>query len=480
MNLICFTLNLGKRTPCFPRKNLNPFHNIYNDVDYLQRFSYISNQKIKSNTIIKSIFSGSTNEENPEVLLSENFRSWLLSKNVFIYNKSTWGRPPHPCVISNETTDEGEPSGRGLLAYKNIQQNEKVIEIPENLIIQNDFKNKSFSNQIELDDYDALAIFLIQQRAAGEKSPWKPYLDVLPKETDLGLVFRWELNDVFFLKGSKIIRATLFLKEKIVNQFERVQNTVFEKNPLFFPPSLFNLQSWEWALSVLFSRAIFLQKIQKLSLVPYADLLNHNPFSTSYIDAKEIPFSDAYEIAMYTDKPYSKFDQVFATYGPKTNLELLVLYGFISERNPFDSVELRVGISENDPLFGEKKNFLEDGGKTPKMTFPIFYYQYPKELYEFLRFCIVNPIDLNESDLSSLDFEEEEDLSTERIIRKIIIFSCEKNIKDYTKISQEEKIFSLLDTKISISKNQKIAIRQRKCEKKILQRLVLNLQKSII
>jgi len=429
---------------------------------------------------ILSIFTNNPLEENPEILLSENFRSWLLSKNVFIYNKSTWGRPPHPCVISNETTDEGEPSGRGLLSYKNIPQNEKVIEIPQELIIQNDFHTKSFSNGVRLDDYDALAIFLIQQRASGDKSPWKPYLDVLPKEGDLGLVFRWEAGDVLFLKGSKITRATLFLKEKIKNQFERVQQTVFEKDPVFFPPSVFNIQSWEWALSVLFSRAIFLQKIQKLSLVPYADFLNHNPFSTSYIDAKEIPFSDSYEVAMYTDKSYSKFDQVFATYGPKTNLELLSLYGFISERNPFDSVELRVAVSKNDPLFEQKKIFLEDNSKTSEITFPIFYYQYPRELYEFLRFCLVNTKDLKENDLWSMDFEEEEDLSIERIVRKIIIFSCEKNLKNYTKISQEEKIVGLLDTKITISKNQKTAIRQRKCEKKILKRLLLNLQKSII
>mmetsp|Transcript_14034 Transcript_14034/g.27893 ORF Transcript_14034/g.27893 Transcript_14034/m.27893 type:complete len:184 (+) Transcript_14034:926-1477(+) len=182
---------------------------------------------------------------------------------------------------------------------------------------------------------------------------------------------------------------------------------------------------------------------------------------------------------MYTDKPYNKFDQVFATYGPKTNLELLVLYGFISERNPFDSVELRIGISEKDPLLKKKESFIKDCGKTKKMTFPLFYYQYPKELYEFLRFCIVNTKDLTNSDLSFFNFVEEGSISIEKVIRKIIIFSCQKNLKSYTKISQEEKIFSLLDTKISISTNQKNAIRQRRCEKKILQRLIQNLQKNL-
>ena len=72
---------------------------------------------------------------------SQRFLSWLSENNVYVSNKSTWGRPPHPGLISNNTVDEGESSGRGLIAFKNIQQNEKVIEIPENIIIteKNDF-----------------------------------------------------------------------------------------------------------------------------------------------------------------------------------------------------------------------------------------------------------------------------------------------------------------------------------------------------
>lgn len=35
--------------------------------------------------------------------------------------------------------------------------------------------------------------------------------------------------------------------------------------------------------------------------------------------------------------------QVYISYGPKSNADLLLLYGFCLDRNPFNSVEIKVG-----------------------------------------------------------------------------------------------------------------------------------------
>lgn len=42
--------------------------------------------------------------------------------------------------------------------------------------------------------------------------------------------------------------------------------------------------------------------------------------------------------------------QVLITYGQKSNAELLLLYGFVVDRNRFDQVELRVALSDDDPM----------------------------------------------------------------------------------------------------------------------------------
>ena len=134
--------------------------------------------------------------ENKQNNNSKEYISWLSENGVYVSSQSTWGRPPHPCVISNETVDEGESSGRGLIAFKNIQQNEKILEIPESIIMT---ETSDFDYDLEdnlLNEYDRIAIFLIKERAKGAKSFWYSYLNTLPKENDLKLVFRWKLSDI--------------------------------------------------------------------------------------------------------------------------------------------------------------------------------------------------------------------------------------------------------------------------------------------
>jgi len=55
---------------------------------------------------------------------------------------------------------------------------------------------------------------------------------------------------------------------------------------------------------------------EELALVPYADLMNHNPYSNTYIDAQRsgMPLiSRKEEVAVYADRPYKKFEQVSAS-----------------------------------------------------------------------------------------------------------------------------------------------------------------------
>ena len=50
---------------------------------------------------------------------------------------------------------------------------------------------------------------------------------------------------------------------------------------------------------MLFSRGISLKQADCLALVPYADLLNHSPYSQSYFMSNTLPFSDEWEVVLY-------------------------------------------------------------------------------------------------------------------------------------------------------------------------------------
>ena len=61
---------------------------------------------------------------------------------------------------------------------------------------------------------------------------------------------------------------------------------------------------------MLFSRAIDLREVGQLALVPYADLLNHSPYASSYFFYNSIPLSKKREVTLYADRNYAKNDQV--------------------------------------------------------------------------------------------------------------------------------------------------------------------------
>jgi histone-lysine N-methyltransferase SETD3 len=56
----------------------------------------------------------------------------------------------------------------------------------------------------------------------------------------------------------------------------------FSRNPSQFPLEKYTFELFQWAFVMLFSRAARLaskQTGEELALVPYADLMNHNPYS---------------------------------------------------------------------------------------------------------------------------------------------------------------------------------------------------------
>ena len=101
------------------------------------------------------------------------------------------------------------------------------------------------------------------------------------------------------------------------------------------------------------------------------------------------------EVAVYSDRTYKQFEQVFISYGDKGNSDLLLLYGFALERNPFNSVEISVGLSKEDPLYNQKKLYLDKSGRgVASVRFPLQAQRYPSELVDFLRLLLVEPEDL--------------------------------------------------------------------------------------
>jgi hypothetical protein len=61
-------------------------------------------------------------------------------------------------------------------------------------------------------------------------------------------------------------------------------------------------------------------------------------------------------MVMHTRVAYSPGDQVYNTYGMKTNAQLLLYYGFVLEGNPFDTYHFKWKLADSIPQW--KKSLL--------------------------------------------------------------------------------------------------------------------------
>merc|ERR1719253_2252761 len=87
------------------------------------------------------------------------------------------------------------------------------------------------------------------------------------------------------------------------------ENGLIAKFPDRFPKEHYTYENWVWAFTMLFSRAIRLRNLKEgeaLALVPYADLINHSPFSGAYVDARQegdwLIKTGEEEVILYADR----------------------------------------------------------------------------------------------------------------------------------------------------------------------------------
>jgi histone-lysine N-methyltransferase SETD3 len=295
-----------------------------------------------------------------------------------------------------------------------------------------------------------------------------------------------------------------------------------DQYPDVFPREHFTFENWVWAFTNLFSRAIRLTNMKQgetLAMVPYADLINHSPYSGSYLDAREVGDwlfkTGDEEVILYADRGYRKMEQIYISYGPKSNADLLLLYGFALERNPFNSVDVTVSIvprmkqnanplmksSDNtdtntdtntdsdmdtavqvqvDPLGEEKMEFLRKVGRSNTVDFPCYADRYPTEMLEYLRLMMMTPEDTMGKPLQDFDYTRTISAANEAAVLNSVVDAIKRQLDKYptteeedAEIIKDKALFRLLNY------NQRMAVRHRRNEKRLLKRTIAALEKQI-
>lgn len=398
---------------------------------------------------------------------------WLQENGVHLSTTAGWGRAAHPLRVESDTVDDFEPSGRGILARKSITQGEPIITINTKLVMTKQVAQRVLGKGLVSDamgEYIALALLLVYERSRGDDSAWAPYLNILPTAEEVGQSFTWNDNELALLQGSEVVSTTRSFQAKLQAEFDALHKSVLASDAGKELKEALTWDAFLWAMSMLFSRGIDLKKEQTLALVPYADLLNHSPYSTSYFMENDIPFSSEKEVVLYADRNYACNDQVLISYGQKSNAELLLLYGFVIDRNLFDQVELTVSISAEDPRFEEKAEFLRTQGLQTKVSFPLLIDRYSSELMQFLRLGCVSPAD---GPLGALAYNAPISPRNERDAFEALRAGCERSLGAYPETEEEDaKLMANSRLFATLSRRQRMAVRLRRNEKRILLRTI--------
>lgn len=349
--------------------------------------------------------------------LEENaqLEKWLGENGVWVSESADWGRPSSGVSMAVETREqtENEVSGRGLVARRDVECYEDLAQVPYNLLLTKDTSRNVFGVDCigtNMSEYAAIALQLIYEKfVAKEDSFWAPYIAVLPSTDEIGASFAWDRQELdTLLAGSPLRNMSYYLQDQIKAEFTNIQETIMSKFPDTFPEDAFVYENYVWAYSVLFSRAVRLDFPDDLdaedivALVPYIDLINHNPNSESRIrgvsEGASIPGVSEPErsVVVRADRYINKYEQIYISYGRKSNAQLLMLYGFSMERNTQDFVTFSTGqLLEDSPFAEVKKRILEELEVPKEGVFPLYRDRFTGEMMMFLRLAVVQPDDLD-------------------------------------------------------------------------------------
>jgi len=273
--------------------------------------------------------------------------------------------------------------GRGLVAAQRIRAGDALLRIPRGLVLTaaDATAQSALGAAMEkegLPAWSVLALFLVETRM-GRQTDWGPYADILPKTS--GSVLEWREQQVNSLgRGTQLHTAAREILQAADKSWQGLEPVLRGKAALeAFGGRQPTREDFQWAFSMLLSRVIRLPGLHDMeALVPWADLLNHSCESTANLDW------DGSAVVFRPDSGAEHGEQLFGSYGAKSSGQLLLSYGFVQEGvNPWESVTLKLKLSDRAVEQPAKAQALKAAGLKTAATFPLRLNAFPAGLLEY-------------------------------------------------------------------------------------------------
>ncbi|EQC39050.1 hypothetical protein SDRG_03258 [Saprolegnia diclina VS20] len=236
--------------------------------------------------------------------------------------------------------------GRGVVATRDLAPNEVAMSIPEALMISEASVKLDpdlgpiFARHSDLfaRDDPLLATFVAHHMHLGHHSFYYPYLSTLPAPESIQ---NWTIDELASLQDPRLVEIANQRNAEIVTWYERLTDCLFRLYPELFNATSFSFETFRFAWQTIQART-FGRCLPWSSLVPFADMLNHNNHATMY----------AYEnktFEWHSSVGYKRGDQVFNRYGRRPNHQLLLHYGFALRENAVDYIDMDFHLAASYP-----------------------------------------------------------------------------------------------------------------------------------
>lgn len=217
---------------------------------------------------------------------------------------------------------------------------------------------------------ELLALHLMHERSKGDASFFAPFIRSLPTSFELPVF--WSDAQLGELAGTNALLLTQMMQRQLAQDFDAIHAALVSEFPIIFgkfPP--LTKQDYEWAMSVIWSRAFGVTRDGAYLhvLCPAMDMFNHDVALRNPLDDFVSYDAETQELQHRVAADAAIRAPLHISYGQYSNAKLLYSYGFVVSGNRVKGIDLWMKVPASDPYCKLKQTLLDSHELTREQTY---------------------------------------------------------------------------------------------------------------
>lgn len=244
------------------------------------------------------------------------------------------------------------------VASKPLQPGDICLRMPEKLIVtleqifEDDGAVADLLTTSKLSELACLTLYLSYEKKRGKDSVWYPFIKELDRQGGRGSQgakspLLWTESEIEeYLKGSPVVEMIKERLRGIEREYSELDTvwylagSLFRNYPFEIPTEQFSLDVFTQAFAAVQAAVVHLQGVpmsKRFALVPLGPpLLTYSSAAKAMLQFN----AQEKEVQLVSDRTYNAQEPIVAWCGPQPNSRLLINYGIVDEKNPYDKLPI--------------------------------------------------------------------------------------------------------------------------------------------